>query len=286
MLRMDRSVTRLVRFACGLARQIVQARRVTWGLGSFFRLATDLALARLIPYIHLPNINRPRRIRVTGGAKIAYRLNRGDIQSIREVWLDEAYKLPMDRKLTIIVDLGANIGLTSLWLTKRYGCDKIIAVEPSVENARIARQNLESNGVCGEVIEAAVGSTDGMVRFSEARDSNEGRTGFGDRTVPMVSMFSIVNRLPHPGHIDLLKVDIEGAEQELLTGDLSWLQKVNSLIIEFHPTLVDYPGLVNMLRDCGFDYIAAGTAHADSMDFFIRRDTDNAGNTWQPPVAA
>jgi len=280
------NMARLVRFLYGLGRQIARARQVALGLRSFFRLARDLALSRLIPYVRFPSINHARCIRVTGGVKISYRLNRGDIQSIREVWLEEAYKLPVNMRPKIVVDLGANIGLTSLWLAKRYGCDKIIAIEPCVENAQIARQNLERNGVCADVIEAAVGPTDGTVHFSEARDSNMGRIGFGDRTVPMLSMLSILSRLPSPGYADLVKMDIEGAEQELLTADLSWLQKVKSLIIEFHPTLVDYPGLVNKLREAGFDYIPAGTAHPDSMDFFVRRDADDAGQIWQPPVAA
>ena len=279
-------MARLVRFLYGLGRQIARARHVTLGLRSFFRLARDLALSRLIRYVRFPGINHARCIRVTDGVKILYRLNRGDIQSIREVWMDEAYRLPINVRPKIVVDLGANIGLTSLWLAKRYGCDKIIAIEPSVENARIARQNLENNGVSAEVVEAAVGPTDGMVDFSEVGESNMGRTGFGDRTVPMLSMFSVLSRLPSPGYVDLLKMDIEGAEQELLTGDLNWLQKVKSLIIEFHPTLVDYPGLVNRLRECGFDYIPAGTAHPDSMDFFVRRDADDPGQIWQPPVAA
>jgi FkbM family methyltransferase len=280
------NMARLVRFSYGLGQQIARAWQVALGLRSFFRLARDLALSRLIPYVRLPHINHTRYIRVTGGVEILYRLNRGDIQSIREVWLEEAYKLPVNMRPKIVIDLGANIGLTSLWLAKRYGCDKIIAIEPSIENARIARQNLERNGVCADVIEAAVGPTDGMVHFSEARDSNVGRIGFGDRTVPMQSMFSVLSRLPSPGYVDLVKMDIEGAEQELLTGDLSWLQKVKSLIIEFHPTLVDYPGLVNSLREAGFDYIPAGTAHPDSMDFFVRRDAYDADQIWQPPVAA
>jgi FkbM family methyltransferase len=269
-------MVRLVRFAYGLARQIARARQITFGFRSFFQLASDLALARLIPYIRLPNINKERCIRVTGEVEIIYRLNRGDIQSIREVWLDEAYKLPVHGRLEVLVDLGANIGLTSLWLAQRYGCDKVIAIEPSAENARITRQNLKRNGVCAEVVEAAIGPTEGRVAFSEARDSNEGRTGIGEHKVQMVSMFSVLNRISSSENVDLLKIDIEGAEQELFTGDLSWLQKVKSMIIEFHPTLVDYPGLVNKLREHGFDYIPAGTAHPDSMDFFVRRDADNA----------
>ncbi len=279
-------MTQLVFFLYGLGQQIARARQMTLGWRSFLRLGSDLALARLIPYIRFPNINHSRRIRVVGGAEITYRLNRGDIQSIREVWLDQAYKLTINTRLAVVVDLGANIGLTSLWLAKRYGCERIIAIEPSVENARLTRENLERNGICAEVVEVAIGPVDGTVRFSPARESNVGRTGFGDRTVPMMSMFSVLNRLPSPVGVDLVKMDIEGAEEELLTGDLSWLERVKSLIIEFHPTLVDYPGLVNRLRECGFDYIAAGTAHADSMDFFVRRDADNAGQKWHPPLAA
>jgi FkbM family methyltransferase len=281
-----KNMSRLISLLYGLGRQLARARQVTLGWRSFFRLGSDLALARLIPYFRLPNVNHSRRIRVIGGVEITYRLNRGDIQSIREIWLDEAYKPPVNRRLTLVVDLGANIGLTSLWLAKRYGCNTIIAIEPSVENARLARENLERNGVGAEVVEAAVGPADGTVRFSPARESNVGRTGFGDRTVPMMSMFSVLNRLPSTGCVDLVKMDIEGAEQELLTGDLRWLERVKSLIIEFHPTLVDYPGLVNRLRERGFDYIPAGTAHADSMDFFVRPDADNAGQEWHPPLAA
>lgn len=279
-------MSRVIAFLYGLSRQISRARQITLGWRSFLRLGSDLALARLIPYIRLPNINHSRRIRVVGGAEITYRLNRGDIQSIREVWLDKAYKLPINERLALVVDLGANIGLTSLWLAKRYGCERIIAIEPSVENARLARENLERNGVGAEVVEAAVGPTDGTVRFSPAGESNVGRTGFGDRTVPMMSMLSVLNRLPSTGCIDLVKMDIEGAEQELLTGDLGWLERVKSLIIEFHPTLVDYPGLIKGLRECGFEYIPAGTAHTDSMDFFVRLDADNAGQEWHPPLAA
>ena len=138
-------MVRLVRFACGLARQIARARHVTLGFRSFFRLARDLALSRLIPFIRLPHLNQPRCIRVTGGVEIWYRLNRGDIQSIREVWLDEAYKLPINRRLTVVVDLGGNIGLTSLWLAKRYGCDKIIALEPSAQKHKSAEQTPRTN---------------------------------------------------------------------------------------------------------------------------------------------
>src|SRR5947208_185064 len=138
------NMARLIRFLYGLGRQIARAWHVTLGLRSFFRLARDLALSRLIPYVRFPSINHARCIRVTGGVKISYRLNRGDIQSIREVWLEEAYKLPVNMRPKIVVDLGANIGLTSLCLARRYGCDEIIAIQPDMEHTRVTRQNSRS----------------------------------------------------------------------------------------------------------------------------------------------
>ncbi len=42
--------------------------------------------------------------------------------------------------------------------------------------------------------------------------------------------------------IDLLKMDIEGGEQALLTGDTAWLSSVNAIVAEFHPSVVDYAG--------------------------------------------
>jgi len=57
------------------------------------------------------------------------------------------------------------------------------------------------------------------------------------------------------GRIDLLKLDIEGGEQELLRFQLEWLQRVDAIIAEFHPDCVDYPGLVAKLQQHGFRYI-------------------------------
>ena len=44
-----------------------------------------------------------------------------DIFEIREVWIDEAYRLTDGFSPMVVVDLGAHIGLTTLWLAKRYG---------------------------------------------------------------------------------------------------------------------------------------------------------------------
>lgn len=86
----------------------------------------------------------------------------------------------------------------------------------------------------------------------------------------MLSMESILSILPAGIPIDLVKLDIEGGEESLLKGDLDWLRRVRSLIVEFHPDLIDYPLAIRTLQNAGFDYLAAGTVHKNSMDAFIK----------------
>lgn len=245
------------------------AWRVTEDLGSFGRIAGDFLLFRVLSVVKLPTANQERTVRLRGDVALTYRLNRGDIQSFREVWLDDSYLLPFSVEPRTLVDLGANIGLTSLWLAKRYHAERVIAVEASPDNARLVQKNLEQNGIVAEVIAAAVGPRDGTVRFNLHENSNQGMIHPDGAEVPMVSMATVLARVPNRP-VDLLKMDIEGGEQALLDGDLAWLDRIAAIIAEFHPLLVDYPALTSKLEREGFRYIPANSAHPNSMDAFLR----------------
>ena len=259
-----KTVRRIISELCLAARMVCDYR-------SYFRIATDLLLCRLLRFLQLPPSNKKRQIRMRGNICITYRLNLGDVQSICEVWLQESYKLPFTAKSDVLVDLGANIGLTSLWLAKRYGYSTIIALEPSFENARLARMNLETNGVRALVLEAAIGPEDATAFFDDNEESNRGRVSSSGRPVIMLTMRSVLSNLPSGTAVDLVKMDIEGGEEPLLNGNREWLGCTQAIIVEFHPTLIDYPSAINILKNEGFRYIASGTAHKDSMDTFVRR---------------
>jgi FkbM family methyltransferase len=260
--------------ARGLAHELRGGFALTADAASFARFASDVILSRLMQRLPLPNRDRDRMIRIRGGLELHYRLNRGDIQSIREVWIDECYRLPFDLKPSRLLDLGSNIGLTSLWFAHRYGCQTVIAVEPSPENARLTRLNLEGNRIVAEVIEAAVGPRDGTAMFQDARESNLGRldAAGGGRAVTMVSMETLLQRLPPGAEIDLIKMDIEGGEGPLLQdADVKWLSRVRSIIAEFHPELIDYPAVIKSVERQGFRYFPAHfNGEFESMDAFIR----------------
>ena len=257
-----------------VARDVVRGAKRAGDPASALRWAGDVILDRALAVAPLPRLNTTRTVRIDGGVSLRYRLNRGDIQSVREVWLEETYRVPMPLdRVAVVVDLGANIGLTSVYLATRHRPEWVLAVEPVAANARLARRNLAANGVRGEVLEAAVAAEDGFVDFQEAADSNVGRSvsGDGSRRVPAVTMATLLQRLGDDARIDLVKVDVEGAEAELFSGDLDWLRRVRCLMVEFHPDRVDYPGLVQTLESAGFDYIPAGSVHPCSADTFVRR---------------
>ncbi len=247
-----------------------RASRLCADPGSFFRLSGDLVRYRALPAMKKPFDDRERKVRFRGGISLTYRLNMGDIWSLREVWLYDFYRLPFDLSPKVLVDLGGNIGLTSVWLTKKYGIERVLVVEPSPANADLARRNLADNAIPAELIEAAVGPEDGLGRFHDNDQSNQGRLAEEGRETPILSMDSLLKRLPEGTIVDLVKLDIEGGEQALLTaGDLSWLGRIRAMIAEFHPSLVDYPDLVSRVKQAGFRYYPANTVFPDNMDAFL-----------------
>jgi FkbM family methyltransferase len=266
------------RTVSGVAHELRGGYRLAADPASFLRFGADVLLSRLARVVPAIDREREHSIRVRGDLQLFYRLNRGDMQSIREVWIDECYRLPFDLVPTRVVDLGANIGLTSLWFAHRYGCATIIAVEPSPSNARLTRMNLERNGVKAEVVEAAVGPHDGTGFFAAVgADSNLGRLEATGRAVPIVSMATLLAKLPEGTDVDLLKLDIEGGEEALLKENVAWLHRVKSIIAEFHPEVIDYPAAIRAIEQQGFRYLPAHSA-ADfaSMDAFVRREVPAA----------
>lgn len=271
---------RALRSITGFIREVGAMSRKTDGILPVVRYAIDLIRVKFGKRSQLSD--GLRKLRLRDGVTISYRLNRGDLQSIREVWLDEEYRLPEDAApYGSLVDLGGNIGLTSLWLAKTYGYKTIVAVEPSTENAELVRINLASNNVDATVIEAAVGPQDGTAVFAASEESNMGRLGAdGDKgiEVTLMSMKSILSTAGVSGQIDLLKLDIEGGEEQLVDGDLGWLSSVRRIVAELHPAIVDTDKVIAAIEDSGLTFVAgSGDLNAVSvMDMFIRDERQSA----------
>lgn len=257
---------------------LLGAARIAADIPSCLRLIMDFLLYRPMRFFRPPGLNRERKVRLRAGVEVTYRLNRGDIWALHEVWIREIYRLPDDHPRSVIVDLGANIGLAALYLATRHRCSRLIAVEPVPANAELARRNLERNRICAQVLCAAAGPEDGIACLRETDSSTNSTIAFiaapaaeAARTVAVVGMPSVLRALPPGASIDLIKMDIEGSEEALLRGDTSWLQRVRALIVEFHPHLTDPSPLIPVIEASGMKRMSPHTATPEIV-LFVRRD--------------
>jgi len=252
-------------------------RSVTAELGRWWNATSDfqswLRIASDVLMLKLGGRNNAiqHTIKLKKFGEVSYRLNKGDLWSLREVLLDECYRFPGDMKPRVIVDLGGNIGLTSLWMSYSYAPERIVTVEPVATNAALARQNLAKTRSDVLLIEAAVGSKNGSAQFEEFDESNKGRLCLDHPGLTRVAtVATLLDEAGITSEVDLLKVDIEGGEADLFSGDLAWLGRVKALIMELHPDLVDTRQIIETIKKQGFKYIPSNSVFNGNMDAFVR----------------
>ena len=242
------------------------------------RLRFDFFFSRLLKLGWKAGRDEGRRVSLSG-MKILYRFNRGDLQSLREILVLEVYEAELGFVPTTVLDLGANIGLTSIWLHRRHAggtqnAFRLVAVEAAAENAAIARANLEANGVPGEVVHAAAGLSSGLAWFEARVESNLGRMldheAAGTIPVCMTGIRELLARFPG-GKVDLVKMDIEGAEQDLLGHDTDWLDSVRALMVEWHDDRADSRPLIEKVVKAGFEHRPLNEARQDNLSLFVKR---------------
>lgn len=163
----------------------------------------------------------------------------GDFFVLHEVFLSKVYSLPRGFELgasPTIVDLGAHVGLTTLYFSEIAPQARFICVEPHPTNRRLLSKNVKNSNV--QIIDAAVGnpSSDAWLL-----DPGPGwGTALGSRkdsavAVRVIDMNQVLRLGGNPDRIDLLKVDIEGAEEFLFASPKEWISRVRLILIELHP---------------------------------------------------
>lgn len=178
-----------------------------------------------------------------GERRLDLRLTSAHLGAFLGIFLDREYdcaKIAHTPPRTVL-DLGANIGMGTLFLATLFPDAEFLCVEPDPRNLALLRDNLALNRVRATVHEGAVAATAGTMNLRVSDDPTcsalESSPMHATQGIVPVEVSTIPALLKDAGwqKIDLLKIDIEGSEDELLSQDNGWLHGVGSILMEIHP---------------------------------------------------
>jgi FkbM family methyltransferase len=186
---------------------------------------------------HMSNAN----VRLETRSGVSLKVPVRDVLPAVEVFALRDYDLSLIRweKVKSVVDCGANIGAFSLWASQRSSC-QILAVEPNPRTCMLLEQNVSPLAGRVSLLRAAVaGSRGTRTLYGMAETSATSFFGNSDivggafevRAVTLRDVLAAARSLP----VDVLKIDIEGAEREVFdTVDVRDFDAVRVAIIECH----------------------------------------------------
>lgn len=153
-------------------------------------------------------------------------------------------------KKPLILDAGANIGASAAWFQSVFPESQVLAFEPDKDNYILLERN--TYGLDVDLRCAAVGSTSGRANISNPTDSPWAyRVEASDSgNIEFISLANAIAKKTQENFETLIvKIDIEGGEDNLFRDDLKWVEDVPLIIIELHDWLLPKQGTSkNFLR--------------------------------------
>ncbi len=161
-----------------------------------------------------------------------------DVTTLFKIFYSKEYDIQLNETPSVIIDCGANVGLSAVFFANKYPDAKIVAIEPDEQNFKFLKQNTTpyKNVIC---LKKAVWSDSLAMKLN-----NVGTGSWGFQTaVAAATDTNTIDSITIPeimesngfAKIDLLKIDIEGAEKELFSANFdSWLPKTKVIAIELH----------------------------------------------------
>lgn len=208
--------------------------------------------------------------RYGGGAELQYRLNHllepeatspkfsfhwGDIEYVSasdlrgqfgEIFVDRHYAFRSAVPAPVIIDAGGNIGMSAIWFKQNYPQSILTVYEADPKLTPLLKRNLAAARITDvNVQNAAVWVKDGAVAFDNKGKDMGMVNSNGAIQVPSIDL---AKRLPE--RVELLKLDIEGAEYPVIEHLCSngAINRIRNLVAEFHIRRSDTDNFTTALR--------------------------------------
>ncbi len=215
-----------------------------------------------IDLFHLSNIVTNKlnlcRLIINPGKERLLKLNNGlgfyithhlDAHVIFEIFINRDYYLKLDRVKTIF-DIGAHVGIASIFLSTNYPSASIYAFEPNNKSYRRLKKNLKYNKISNVKVFnwAIVGkSTPKRTLFVDSKSGMSTMFGRSDKELISAKQtvttktLSKVLKAEKIKSVDLVKMDCEGAEYEILLGlNPSAYRQFKAFVIEYHDDITEH----------------------------------------------
>jgi FkbM family methyltransferase len=156
----------------------------------------------------------------------------------KELFQNQIYKFITDHKQPLIIDCGANIGLSVIYFKQLYPQAKIVAFEPDAEIYSYLEKNINKLPEAGDVklYKKALWDSNGILQFKN-EGADAGRLSLENDTTSFnkiieVESVKLSEFITEP--VSFLKIDIEGAEMKVIEEIEQKLHLVDNMFIEYH----------------------------------------------------
>ncbi len=247
----------------GLARTLLprgaqEALRETLSRDARVRRELARARARMAAYAGRPGTAQCGTFTVRFVDGLSYYM------SWKDIFVHRIYHFEAARPDPRVLDCGSNIGLSVLYAKQAYPAARVTAFEADPRLLPVLRENLARNGLAGvNTVEAVLGAHDGTVTLTSEGACGSYVAGSTDVVIEATGAASHTVRcvrlrdwLAEP--VDFLKMNIEGAEWEVLEDSADRLRSVREMVTEYHhlPRLPrTLHRILNLLDRSGFEYL-------------------------------
>jgi FkbM family methyltransferase len=222
-------------------------------------------------YKHLPS--GKLRTHKLFGKDLFFRNPAEFLHGLQEIFIEKLYKQELPPR-PYIIDCGANIGLSVIYMKQLYPQAEIVAFEPDEQNFDLLSRNVRSFGFTDVTLrKEAIWKENTVLHFSGTGSTTskiDNSAGALSREVPAARLKDLLTR-----HVDFLKIDIEGAEFQVVKDLDGSLHQVGNLFIEYHGSFrqnTELSELLRFLNDNGFHYYIKEAAASYKTPFYRKEE--------------